>query len=196
MPSLSAYPASAADEATNGDIVWNNTANITASDDNKVNTNAISAGQTSHNLDVLFSFAVPTGNRIVGIKMEVECICSGSATMKTAKMILLKSGVPYGTDLNDNVTWDFSLDTVLTYGGANNLWGGNWSVADINANLGVRVQAAASVISFGTARIDTILATAYYVPTVRSGGPASKEPVFKKSFYGRPSQRRSHGAKH
>ncbi|MEO8590409.1 MAG: T9SS type A sorting domain-containing protein [Flavobacteriales bacterium] len=76
---------------------------------------------------------------------------------------LMKGGTIGGTDLANTTSWPTS-DAYVNYGGAGNLWGQSWTIADINAT-GFGVVLAARVAN-GTARVDHVRVTVTYYSTL------------------------------
>lgn len=76
---------------------------------------------------------------------------------------LMKGGVIGGSNLASASAWPTS-DAYASYGGATELWGQSWLLADINAsNFGA---ALAARVQNGTARVDHMRVTVYYYSTL------------------------------
>lgn len=76
---------------------------------------------------------------------------------------LLKGGVVTGSDLASSVAWP-ATDTYVTYGGATELWGTSWSLAEVNAaDFGAVIAAR---VQNATARVDHMRLTVYYYSTL------------------------------
>ncbi|MBK9177422.1 MAG: hypothetical protein IPM46_14030 [Flavobacteriales bacterium] len=76
---------------------------------------------------------------------------------------LVKGGVIAGNNLASASAWPTS-DAYATYGGATELWGQAWNLADVNAsNFGA---ALAARVQNGTARVDHMRITVFYYSTL------------------------------
>lgn len=77
---------------------------------------------------------------------------------------VVKSGTITGNNLAATTTAWPTTDAYATYGGAANLWGTTWAVADINsANFGAALSA---IVQNGTARVDHFRITVWYHSTL------------------------------
>lgn len=163
-------PSVALSVANSGATNWSSVNNIFASD------NAYALGicdGTDGSTDFLratgFGFAIPAGSIIDGIVVEVERSESNADdNIRDILVSLTKTGATYlGDNKADTVTEWPTVDAYKTYGGAADLWGASWSVAEINsANFGVFFAAKHSSGTTPTARVDHIRITVYYtVPT-------------------------------
>lgn len=117
--------------------VWTNPNNIKVDDALSAATGNTGAGYTQKLLGTNFGLAA-TGSSVVGITIKIKADGNNAPVFGTPTMYaqLLKAGVPYGTvknlPLNGSGTY--------TFGGATDLWGGSWSVSDINdVNFGVQI---------------------------------------------------------
>lgn len=76
---------------------------------------------------------------------------------------VIKGGVIGGSNLASAAAWPTS-DAYATYGGATELWGQTWNLADVNAtNFGAAIAAR---VQNGTARVDHMRLTVYYYSTL------------------------------
>jgi hypothetical protein len=154
-----------------GELAWTNLGNINASDDSRVLAlgNGFTTADTERLKADTFGLAVPVGATIVGIQFAWERSSSGG-TVSTLAVRAIKGGVVSATELSALPTWTGS-DTVETVGGATNLCGETWTVADVNAsNFGCSLRA--TVAAAATARVDTVTATVYYTEAgVGTGSP-------------------------
>lgn len=135
-------------------------------------------GTTYYLFTTGYGFSIPDGATIDGIVVEVERAgtAGGGNVVSLNILKLIKAGAVVGSDLGSG-TWT-ATDTYGTYGGASNLWGTTWSVAEINAStfgaaLSATISAAAE--EFAEAYVDHIRITVYYTP---SGGAASSANMF------------------
>lgn len=160
-------PGTLADDDSYGSIAWNDPGNAGASDNSYAITGEIGS-QSSHYLKATnFGFTVPADAvSIDGISVQVEgkkTDITLSPTIKEARVRLVKGGVIGGTDKLNSSNWTTS-DATYTSGGAAELWGDTWTVANVNAsNFGVVVAVAATPEGqSGTASIDHVQMTVYY----------------------------------
>lgn len=116
---------------------WANPGNITVQDGNF-------ATFTTHNnySDYLegtnFGFAIPSGNSIQGIQIDIKGMQTSSDTAEL-NVVLLRAGVPAGTTVS---TFLPTSNSFITIGGPNSLFGTTWSPSDIdNTNFGVAMVA-------------------------------------------------------
>jgi hypothetical protein len=76
---------------------------------------------------------------------------------------LLKNGVIAGNNLANTTEWP-TTEAYVTYGGATELWGQTWTLADVNAsNFGVAI---ATQVQGGTAQVDHVRITVYSQSTL------------------------------
>jgi hypothetical protein len=105
-----------------------------------------------------FTFA-GTPNRQIAVALTLQ---GASAVDNSVR--LMKAGVITGADrAQTTVTWPTG-DSYAVYGGASDLWGTTWTLADINdANFGVVLSA--NKQSDGNLRVDHIRITIHIAPT-------------------------------
>lgn len=107
------------------------------------------------------------GTAVLGIKMSVTCSADFTKPPFDAPVMyvqLLKAGVPYGSI--KHVTMSATLGTVV-FGGASDLWGGSWTVADVNnVNFGAQIYVTGngSVDEPSDAVLDFLAATVTVTP--------------------------------
>jgi SdrD B-like domain/Secretion system C-terminal sorting domain len=147
-----------------GTTAWVNTTNAIGAINN--GTLAISTPAVGSNSACLeltnAGFSIPAGSNITGIRVDINRTTSRTNT-SDANVQLIKGGNKIGTNKAFFTNWPL-LSTTVTYGGATDLWGTTWTVADINAaNFGFSF---AALRTSGTAApnisVDGIEITVYY----------------------------------
>ncbi len=122
------------DDATGvGTIAWINTQSALISDNVYASAGNSTYGTTqmTHYLKATnFVFNVPSNATINGITLQVEGRM-GPYLGNEAVIKLVKGGVIQTLNKGTNASLG-STDNVITYGGANDLWGTTWTPADIN----------------------------------------------------------------
>jgi MSHA biogenesis protein MshQ len=125
-------------------------------------------GVTDQLVCTQYGFAIPAGATILGIVIDVERRTNDVTAIsptRDASMRVLKAGVAQAAERA--TTTDYTLaDVVEGHGGATDLWGTTWSVADINnANFGARFQAQKAGATGGNVQIsvDHMPITVYWV---------------------------------
>ncbi|MBA7496911.1 hypothetical protein ES702_07520 [subsurface metagenome] len=142
---------------------WINPTNIYTSN-NAYAVNVLMAGQKTHWLRATtFGFTIPDGATIDGIKAEVEKKAGSAGMIRDESVKIVKAGSEQGNDKFNPVFWT-TTDTYISYGGAADLWGLGWTVANINAaNFGVSLSAYYPAGDFPVAAsVDHIRITVYY----------------------------------
>ncbi|MCI0542709.1 prepilin-type N-terminal cleavage/methylation domain-containing protein [bacterium] len=170
-PSIALGPlpaGSGVDDASVGTLAWTGPGNITT--DNGVHATETLAGTAAtHYLKASnFGFSIPAGATILGIKAEIKRSRSGGSTgsVLDSQVRIVKSSGSFGS-VNKAATgtpWP-SGSTYAAYGNESDLWGENWSPADINSpNFGVVLSATGSTPATNrTARVDHIRITVTYI---------------------------------
>src|SRR3989344_1549384 len=147
------------------DYVWLNPNNAGASDNLRASVILHNPfGQFSDYLGVIgYNFNIPDVEGVVinGIEVRVEksVVCTDSIIQCGAgtydnKVRIVKNGIIGTTDKSSLEAWT-DTDSIVIYGGPNDLWGESWSVSDINSlNTGFVISA--KRIDFGQrdARVD------------------------------------------
>ena len=115
-----------------GDRSWVNTGNITADDASYAQVTNVDAEQTSNFLvGSNFGLSVPSGATIDGIQIRYEWYGGSTRTCEVNSQRLRKAGVVSGTGQAGPGSAPFT-PTVVTIGGASDLWGTTWSSSDVN----------------------------------------------------------------
>jgi hypothetical protein len=123
-------------------VDWSNPTRAMLSDNSRATASL--DGTTSHFLQATgYGFAIPAGSVINGITVNVERRSSsaGNGGSRDAVVRIVKAGVIGVTDRATATSYTTG-DVVEAHGGATDLWGQTWTVADINAgNFGVAFAA-------------------------------------------------------
>jgi hypothetical protein len=106
------------------------------------------------------SFGAGVPGTPVGILVEIEAKRAGAPNPVVLSVQLTKSGVVTGIEKGAALN---TVDTVHSFGGSTDLWGGSWAVAD-GANIGVHVWATPGGVAAGsgTVSVDFVRITIYY----------------------------------
>jgi len=143
--------------------VWNGVDNAKESDDLYASS-TINSGDRSDFLDCSnFNFSdIPDGVDILGIEVRIEKKGSLSTGVRDKIVRLLIDGSPNGNNkAQTSLTWN-NVDTVVSYGGENDLWGLPLNLEDIQkSTFSVRIQAEV-IGTIRTAYIDSVQMIVYY----------------------------------
>lgn len=158
-----------ADDATVGTIAWATVNNAKVSD-NTYATATMPLLALSHYLKgTNFGFAIPVGATIDGIQLDVErsIIAGAGPPVRDNSVRIVKAGTFQGDEKAAGGDWPAG-DTVISYGGAADLWGLTWTVANINASnfgAGLSAKALGSGVGFGIGRVDQLgQITVFFTP--------------------------------
>lgn len=176
-------PGTAADDATTGTVAWSNASNAKASDGSYAKATML-AGTKSHYLKLTnYGFAIPAGATILGIKPEMERRASNGAVDDNSLKIV-KGGVISGTDHASADEWfNGAGDEKVSAGGATDLWGLAWTLADINAStFGLALSAHNGASGSREAEVDHIPITVYYRPGAAAYG-ATATLRWERGYY-------------
>ncbi len=181
----SATPGTCADVSGVGTQSWGSPSNATMQDTSYAAVD-VNDNQISHYLQCTgYGFAIPAGSTIDGITVSVvRMVDSTNGTTQDNTVQLLKAGLVQVTD-KSSTTHYATAPTTASYGSANDLWSGTWTVADINdANFGVAFSVQKPSTTSGKRRVsvDVISVTIDYTtdttpPTVMSMALASANPT-------------------
>lgn len=134
-------PGTLASDSSFGTSAWTNPGNAAASDDSRATSGASIGSPTQYLKATNFGFAIPTGDTINGITVEIERSRGSSISIADQRVRLVKAGTVQSTDKGTLTAWG-STDAYATYGGAADLWSGTWSPSDINdTGFGVVISA-------------------------------------------------------
>lgn len=167
-------PTVGEDNSFSGTEVWSSPGNITSSNDAYASVTVTEnlSNDVSHWLVGRgYGLGVPTNVSIAGIQATVE----GKKTAGTAgaiiRVTLMVNGAPVGTAKIDGGGSYSTSDTIVTYGGANDLWGASLTPDNTNgAGFGIAVQVE-SVGGLGTSysfAVDHITVKVYYTSPILS----------------------------
>jgi len=157
-------PSTIATDSSYGSIDWVNPDNVKVSDDTYATINLEEVEESYYIKATNFGFSIPNGNRIDGIKVEIELYANSNQIVDRRSRII-KGGSISSTDVfrDPNTFWP-EVEVYLTYGGESELWGQTLSVNDVNSS---DFGFAFAIESFNNRRIgyiDHIRMTVYYSP--------------------------------
>jgi hypothetical protein len=150
--------------------------------DSIVATSLVTTSATSILQATNFGFAVPVGNRVIGI--QVDILCDSPDDTPTLKPTLVKGGVAFGATKQTQLVRSSTL-AFVTFGGPTDLWGAQWAAADTNAaNFGVQFFA---ITGAGTAtlNVDFVRITVYTAvgPVTAAIGAAGQINLLQGRIY-------------
>lgn len=150
-------PGAVANDASFGTAAWTLPGNAAASDN--VYAQAAPGGTPTQYLKATdFGFSLPAVAAVKGILVQIEKRSLGGS-VSDARVRIVKNGVVGSAERADAAAWPAS-DTVVSYGGATDLWGETWTAADVNAaDFGVVISA---TDSFDTAGVDHVAVTVFW----------------------------------
>ena len=120
--------------ANTGNAAWVTPNNAQADDGSTTEAPGDSDNAETDQLNCTnFGSSIPAGATIDGIEFECERHTSSQDIWTDRTVKCIKGGTVQGTDLSSGTLWTGS-PVKETYGGALELWGLTWSVADINAS--------------------------------------------------------------
>ena len=170
-PSIQTTPASlpltGADSTGAGTIPWINPTFIQADDGFATAAGFNANGQISHTLQATnFGFAIPTTATILGIMVRVKRWAQVAGRVIDASVKLTSPGT--ADKKITTSTWTTGPSDIVVYGGSNDLWGGAFTPANLNAStFGVSFSATLLTGSGAQANVDAIYVSVYY--TLASG---------------------------
>jgi len=185
-------PGTMANDDTVGTKDWTNPDNAKVSDDSYAvcSFGFFKAGISHYLKATNFGFTIPAGATINGIKVEVELYSSrdggGSGYPDYDKYVnIVKSDDTFGSENKATETDIDTSQTIVTYGGSEDLWSEEWTVEDINsANFGVGYSAYVWGGGPLSVLVDHIRITVYYTegagtvnPKVKVSGTFSTKPI-------------------
>jgi hypothetical protein len=152
---------------TDGGLTWTNPGNIVGAPSGLYATVALSAyGSSSPLLAATYGYAIGAGNSILGIGAAVRCHVSTTSGLFPAQLFvfLTQGGTTVGSA---KVVVPGTGDVTFSLGGQGDLWGGTWSVPQVNgAGFGLWIVAQAGSVGV-TFSVESAQTTIY--PT---GAPA------------------------
>lgn len=157
-------PGAAFNDVTFGTVAWTTPGNAQTSDDTYAQV-APGSGFSNYLEATNFNMQVPAAAIVEGIEVNIERR-SGVGSIVDARVRIVKGGVVGATDRSNANAWP-TVDTVVTYGGASDLWGDTWTPSDVNATgFGVALSVTDTV---DVAAVDAITMTVHY--TLCSASP-------------------------
>ncbi len=175
-----ASPSACSSVAGPGAVAWGNPTRATAQDGSYAATANFKSTSTQYLQCTGYNFAIPAGATIDGITVTVWRLASNNACCSDAAMRLVKAGTIQATDRSTATVYP-NANTAEAHGGAADLWGGAWTVADINnANFGAAFAAKNTTATNRTVSVDYIQITVNYTPlaVVSSINLASTNPAY------------------
>lgn len=167
-------PASGAGDGS--DVAWSNVSNALSSNDSYATaTLLITDSQTEYLAFSQFGFSIPAGSTINGIQVDIEAKqASGAEFGQIGGVAVTKDGVVSSATSFDGTVLGTS-DAYESFGGATELWGETYTVAQVNASsFGVLFaglnNGVAAVLS-----LDHVRMTVYYTAPSgvrRTAGPS------------------------
>ncbi|BCB25402.1 hypothetical protein SKTS_02880 [Sulfurimicrobium lacus] len=158
-------PTTCSNVTGTGSLAWGSPGNALANDTSYA-TVSLNDSQVSNYLQCTgYGFTIPAGATINGVTVNVERMATNSG-IQDAAMRLVRAGTIQSTDRSTTTAYP-TTSAYEAHGGAADLWGGSWTVADINnANFGAAMAAAKPGSTGGarTASVDHIEITVTYTP--------------------------------
>ncbi|MSR67759.1 VCBS repeat-containing protein [Candidatus Peribacteria bacterium] len=155
-------PTGSSNNSGVGAIAWTSTSNIYSSNDAYAAASFGASSSISQYLTATgFTFAIPMGATILGIKVDVEKkSVSGGVTDYAVRII--KGGAIGSTDRSAVGAWS-TTESYVSYGSGGNLWGTTWTAPEINtSNFGFAIAAQDNGVGGSLGFIDHIRITVYY----------------------------------
>lgn len=171
--------------ATKQSTVWSAPTNAKVLDGNFATHSVSNSGQTSKLLLSNYSgLSIPLGAQITGIQVDFTGFGSVSgAGFAKFQLNLLKAGADYGSV---KTLPSLPSNSLITFGGPGDLWGGTWNSINFDADFGVAIQGAAAAAlnpggggggSFSTLfHADAALITVFYQGSSSSLTVTSPDP--------------------
>lgn len=160
-----ALSGASAASINNGDTnAWINPTNALTSNNSRAALQIFGSDGLSDSLAVYnFSASLPDGASVVGVAVAIECRKS-EVTTETLSVTLAKTASSAASVVSDTKTSTSvtTSDSVISFGGATDLWGVSWTAAEFNASgFGVWVQYDSGV-SDDLFEVDYVSVTLYY----------------------------------
>lgn len=156
-----------------GGVAFSNPGNITADDGG--NTAALVGGSFSDDLKAsTFGLSIPANNVIVGIEIRAQLLNGGGGQdVQWDRVVVGKADGSLGTPKDPGVTITSSA-VDYDQGGATDLWGLTWTIAEVEAAT-FQVRVAGSSGSGGTQAFgcDAVWVKVYYAPASLAAGAGS-----------------------
>lgn len=174
-------PGTLVNDDSIGSSAWVNPTNAASSNNSYATCNE---GNESNYLRATnFGFSIPAGATIDGIIVEVEKRNSSNNVLVSDNIARLSKTSGYVGDNLAAGEWPTS-DTYVSYGGASNLWGTTWSVAEINSSdFGYAISMTPNFEGPPTTdiNVDHIRITVYYTEAASSSSSSNSSSSFSSS---------------
>lgn len=155
------FPTTVVNDPAVGTLAWENPEAAAVSDDNPAFAllgNEAPNTVMNYLKATDFGFAIPASAVIEGIEVLIERL---GVFVSDAGLYLVKGGVVGGADRSALGEWTAFPDTIVPYGGSNDLWGETWTAADIN-DPGFGFAMSLTHHMSGLALIDSISIRVFY----------------------------------
>lgn len=155
------FPTTVVNDPAVGTLAWENPEGAAVSDDNPAFAllgNEAPNTVMNYLKATDFGFAIPASAVIEGIEVLIE---RQGVFVSDAGLYLVKGGVVGGADRSALGEWTAFPDTIVPYGGSNDLWGETWTAADIN-DPGFGFAMSLTHNMSGLAAIDSISIRVFY----------------------------------
>lgn len=167
MSSQTQFVGTGANDTGMGTVAWTDPTLITSDNGSTATLTAGPASASNYLKGTNCGFSIPSGATIDGIVVTFERGFVGDSVTDFSIRIV-KGGTIGSANKSVGATWSSSM-TVVSYGGASDLWSETWSVSDINASnfgavLGVTTTGASP------AMVDYMSITVYYTESGGGGG--------------------------
>ena len=174
---------------TGGTIGWSNPGNITSSDNSYATCFYNIGPVSSYYLQASeFGFEIPDGSTINGIECFIERKRDATTAVKDVRVRIVNGDGSGGIGSTDKAATgtDFpTSDGTATYGGATDVWGESWTVAEINSDdFGFVLSCAQD--GFGaaaTASVDHMSIKVYYTTASGDTGDGSSGDPYNSLRY-------------
>lgn len=154
-------PSTVANDAALGTLAWLSPGNAAASDNARATATALALMNTQALTGTGYGFALPATAEISGIAVHVERSAVLASVSDNAVRLVI-GGVIASADRSSPAAWPASgAESVVTYGGPSDLWGEDWTAADIN-DPGFGAALSARVPLADVAQVDHLAITVHY----------------------------------
>ena len=153
-------------------VAWTSPGNAVSSNDSYA-TVTLFDSQSKYLQATGFGFSITSGATINGIVAEIERHEVSAQPVADSSLLLVKAGVPSGTDHASGTNWP-SSDAYATYGSSSDLWGLSWTDSEINASdFGVALLMSEGGGGSFDAFVDHMRITVYYT----EAGPTTPQAL-------------------
>lgn len=153
-----------ANDATIAGDAWTNPSNAASSNNVYAQIESSALNEPSQYLKgTNAGFAIPVGSTLLGMVAEVEWKCNSAEAQQVVAARLVKAGVVQATDRASGYVP--TVEGYSTFGGAADLWGAAWTVAEWNnSGFGFAVALKAVKAPIIVTQVDHMRLTAHYTP--------------------------------